>query len=155
MRIKLDKIKDVPIELSEDIDAKRWEMDSFDVKFIKNIHLDCRFIRDGKKIIAECNVLTHRLIICSRCMEESEREVRESFKLSYPASSGNGYIEVDNDIRQEILLNFPMKVLCKPDCRGICPGCGANLNFEECRCKKESLTQMITDNEINICGSLL
>ncbi|MDD5195443.1 MAG: DUF177 domain-containing protein, partial [Candidatus Omnitrophica bacterium] len=48
------------------------------------------------------------------------------------------YLTVDNDIREEVLLNFPMKVLCKPDCKGLCPGCGANLNNEVCKCKQKT-----------------
>jgi len=31
-------------------------------------------------------------------------------------------------------LSIPMKLLCREDCQGICPGCGANLNQEACRC---------------------
>jgi len=137
MRIELGKLTDQPLEVSEDIDAKRWDLDSFDIKFIKNIHLDCKLRRLGKDVLVECSVLTHRLITCSRCLVESEQEVNQDFNLTYTVSSDSDYMEIDNDLREEVLLNFPMKVLCKPDCRGICPGCGANLNFEECRCKKQ------------------
>jgi len=30
-----------------------------------------------------------------------------------------------------------MRILCREDCKGLCPGCGANLNIEPCRCEKE------------------
>lgn len=136
MRVELARITDEPLEVSEDIDAKSWDLDSFDVKFIKNIHINCVFRRLGKDIAVQCSVLTHRLITCSRCLCKSEQEVGQDFQLSYPASSGSDYLEVDDDLRQEILLNFPMRVLCRPDCRGICLGCGVNLNFQECKCKK-------------------
>jgi len=136
MRIELAKLTNQPFEISEDIDAKSWDLDSFDVKFIRGIHVDCKFRRSGNDIFVHCKVLAHRLITCSRCLENSEQEVSQDFNLSYPLSSTGDYLEIDNDLREEILLNFPMRVLCKPDCRGICPGCGANLNFEECRCKK-------------------
>ena len=36
-----------------------------------------------------------------------------------------------------IILSIPMKPLCKEDCKGLCPICGANLNYEQCNCKKE------------------
>ena len=136
MRIELGRLTELPFEVSEDIDAKKWDLDSFDVKFIKNIHIDCEFRRLGKDILVHCSVLTHRLITCSRCLGESEQEVAQDFNLSYPVPLRSDYLEIDNDLREEVLLNFPMRVLCRPDCRGICPGCGANLNFQKCKCRK-------------------
>ena len=38
-----------------------------------------------------------------------------------------------------IVLNHPMKILCKPDCKGLCPGCAADLNISECSCRNESI----------------
>lgn len=37
-------------------------------------------------------------------------------------------------IVEQLILSIPMKLLCREDCQGICPGCGANLNQEACRC---------------------
>ena len=46
-----------------------------------------------------------------------------------------GYqLNVENLIFNEILMNWPMKVLCKADCKGICKMCGKDLNFGECGC---------------------
>jgi uncharacterized protein len=39
-------------------------------------------------------------------------------------------------LAEQVNLALPMKVICSPDCRGLCPHCGANLNNEECRCEK-------------------
>jgi uncharacterized protein len=38
---------------------------------------------------------------------------------------------------EEIVLNAPSKYLCKEECEGLCPRCGANLNREACRCSHE------------------
>ena len=37
-------------------------------------------------------------------------------------------------IREQVLLALPMRPLCDDDCRGLCAGCGADLNYEPCRC---------------------
>ena len=42
-------------------------------------------------------------------------------------------------IYNEILVNLPMKVLCRTDCKGICNRCGANLNMGSCKCDKTEL----------------
>lgn len=45
-------------------------------------------------------------------------------------------LDVDQLIFGEVLIAWPMKVLCKEDCRGICNKCGNDLNFTECSCPK-------------------
>ena len=41
--------------------------------------------------------------------------------------------------KSEILLHWPMKILCKDDCKGLCSKCGADLNYEECGCDRTVL----------------
>ena len=51
----------------------------------------------------------------------------------YPFVEGEE-IDVDELILNEILVNFPAKILCQEDCKGICPVCGKNRNLEPCQC---------------------
>jgi uncharacterized protein len=39
-------------------------------------------------------------------------------------------------LRQNVLSNMPMRFLCHPDCAGLCPQCGANLNDGPCSCQE-------------------
>ena len=48
-------------------------------------------------------------------------------------------MDVDNLVYTEILVNWPMKVLCKDDCKGICRVCGMNLNKGTCSCQRTEL----------------
>ena len=47
-------------------------------------------------------------------------------------------LDITSDIRDTLLLAIPSKLLCKEDCRGLCAGCGVNLNEEACRCAGSS-----------------
>ena len=136
MKIAVDKIKDEPIELTEDIPASSWQMDSFDVKFTGNIHVDCKFTKVSREILTDVEVTLYRDITCSRCLSQENQSIKQSFRKSYNIDSLEEYLDIDNDIREEVLLNFPMKVLCEPDCKGICPKCGVNLNQQECSCQE-------------------
>ena len=49
-------------------------------------------------------------------------------------SSDLYHLNVDELIKNELLLNWPLKVLCREDCRGICKTCGRNLNDGGCGC---------------------
>ena len=48
-------------------------------------------------------------------------------------------LDVDRLIYGEIMVNWPTKVLCKEDCKGICRKCGVNLNLQTCDCQKTEL----------------
>ena len=45
--------------------------------------------------------------------------------------------DLEDIVRTVFVLNFDPKLLCDPDCKGLCCGCGKNLNHEACACQKE------------------
>ncbi|HCC02150.1 MAG TPA: nucleic acid-binding protein [Ruminococcaceae bacterium] len=51
----------------------------------------------------------------------------------------DGSLDVDNLLREDILLALPTKFLCKEDCKGLCPICGKNLNEGPCDCKQHQI----------------
>jgi len=92
-------------------------------------------------------------IPCDRCLEAVHVpfDLEVTRKLDFKASpidrinnlDETSYIDgsnldVDLFVFNEILLGFPMKVLCRFDCRGICYRCGVSLNGGECQCDKDS-----------------
>ncbi|MBQ7713529.1 MAG: DUF177 domain-containing protein [Oscillospiraceae bacterium] len=50
----------------------------------------------------------------------------------------DGAFELSELVREAFILNMDTKTLCREDCKGLCSGCGANLNVEACRCQKET-----------------
>ena len=46
----------------------------------------------------------------------------------------NGKLDLDEEIREELLLSFPMRFLCREDCPGLCPKCGKPLSQGDCGC---------------------
>ena len=141
MRIEVKGLQDnQELALEEDIPASQWEIDSSDIKFIGNIHLDCRLIKISKAITATVEVTTQRKITCSRCLKEVDQPHRDELKLAYSLDQLGEYLEIDKDVREEVLLVFPMKVFCREDCRGLCSHCGADLNLGQCQCNKKQVT---------------
>jgi uncharacterized protein len=46
-------------------------------------------------------------------------------------------LDLDDALRTGFILDMDSKILCQEDCKGICAGCGVNLNFGTCKCRKE------------------
>lgn len=74
-------------------------------------------------------------ITCDRCLELFEYEICFNNVNKYDINEFKDEIDIDKEIRDNILLSFPMKFLCKDDCKGICQICGVNRNKEKCICK--------------------
>jgi len=108
--------------------------------------------------------LTFKLkLVCSRCLEEyvstfnessiylirwGKEEILPEKHLSdediVTIWTMEEEIDVNPFIRETMVLAIPMKPLCSPDCKGLCPICGANLNKERCEHTKEEITFKIT-----------
>lgn len=64
--------------------------------------------------------------------EEIEISEDESDVAFYPEKG----IELADVVSEQVILSIPMKVVCRADCQGLCPVCGANRNLEPCDCSK-------------------
>ena len=70
-------------------------------------------------------------------MKLSEEERIEA--LDESSFIQNKELDTDKLLHNEVLINWPMRVLCKEDCKGICSRCGANLNQGSCDCDTADL----------------
>ena len=80
---------------------------------------------------------------CTRCLKETSNEYFVEFKEALEENNPDGY-SVKNDtvdlsliVDDYIAMNIPVSFLCSEDCKGLCAGCGTNLNDGECKCKKQ------------------
>jgi uncharacterized protein len=72
---------------------------------------------------------------CARCNEWTEHVIRVGeFFRAYKIHPGKTSIDLTDDMREDILLAFPIRFICSSSCLGLCPYCGANLNKEKCSC---------------------
>ena len=51
----------------------------------------------------------------------------------------NGKIDIDELLEESVVMDFPMRFLCKEDCKGLCFKCGKDLNFGDCDCPKKEI----------------
>ena len=79
--------------------------------------------------------------VCTRCVEETAKTFVASFSQYVEENNSDGYSVVNDNVdlakivEDEIILNVPTTFLCSDDCKGICQGCGVNLNKDSCKCK--------------------
>jgi len=76
-------------------------------------------------------------LVCDRCadsfFQNKKIELDEIFELSKKELSDR-LVDLDSKVRDIVVMSFPIKILCNENCKGICLGCGVNLNKEKCKC---------------------
>ncbi len=88
--------------------------------------------------------------VCDRCLEEFENpksihyetmvadELEDEDNDEILLLEENGTIDLGELARTMFILEMDAKTLCSENCKGICPGCGVNLNQGSCTCQKET-----------------
>ena len=75
---------------------------------------------------------------CALCLKDIIIEAGSREICIFREKVPDEIVDITDDIREDILLSIPERFKCSEECRGLCPGCGVNLNDEPCRCKKNS-----------------
>ena len=140
--------KEVPVEITQ----FQCALGSMPVIKKENAHIVVKHVKERKLLITgECRLVLE--IPCDRCLEPVATEFNLEFSKSIDLSEDenqvdeldeknyiDGYnLDVDELLYNEILIGWPMKILCGDDCKGICNTCGQNLNKGTCDCEDTSL----------------
>lgn len=117
------------------------------------LNLEAEVNKFGKNIQCKVSIKTIAHYNCHRCLEPFDRPFNFRFELLFHL--GKGELETDEEdvvqlppetvevdmgewIGENLLLEIPMKLVCNEECKGICPGCGVNLNREACQCSEQT-----------------
>ena len=128
--------------------------------FEKPVRVELSVSKSQDQLICRGKVRTSMKLECSRCLVQYEESL--SFDLDFvidlagnlsAGSIGDGvkseeegyffadpssaFFEIDDLVREAVILSLPLKPLCSEDCKGLCPICGADLNRSQCGCIKE------------------
>ena len=115
--------------------------------------------RSGAEVLVQGQAAAQVATPCSRCLEPARLDLESSFTLRFQPGTEpdrGGDIELTADdidvvrfdgvtvdlaptLREQLLLAIPMRALCRPDCKGLCPSCGKELNVGPCDCPKDDI----------------
>ncbi|MDO5293521.1 MAG: DUF177 domain-containing protein [bacterium] len=147
---KIMSVKGKVEQIEAPLELDMFELDgvSYPFKEKNPVRLTITHLGERKvKVDSETTVSLN--IPCNRCLDDVETffDIHVSKELDFndtdedrikeldEANYISGYsLDVDKLICDELVIDFPLHVLCKEDCKGLCKACGANLNHETCGC---------------------
>jgi len=136
MKIQIKDIHSGGIEVEGTLASKVvGERGDDHLKFIEALNIKTQVEKVENTVIVNTDVTGKYSAVCSRCLEEVKSSWHRKFTLDFEIERNTVFIELDEDLRQEVILGLPLRILCDDNCQGICPDCGVNLNKEQCKNK--------------------
>ena len=148
-----DQHKTVEETVRLEMEEIRMKSGTYPIISKEPVHVRVEHIRGKERLVnAETRIVV--AIPCDRCLDDVKREFvldcakhvdvgLSDAELTEELDESNfidGYhLDVDKLLSNEILSGWPEKVLCKEDCKGLCPVCGQNLNTKSCDCEDTGL----------------
>lgn len=111
-------------------------------------------IHTNRGILVNGTMIARMTGDCNRCLNPTEYSINLNIEEEFFPRKGldlsllemadgtvikdNCILDLGNTVRQSILAAIPIKLLCHPDCVGLCPICGYNLNLGSCHCQSQT-----------------
>ncbi len=121
------------------------------------VAVELSYYRCGTELIFQGALSASALGVCGRCAESYQAVNYREFRFVFAPAPASSSLEADASgedleltyyngdtvdlsplLREQVILSLPIRPLCEENCRGLCAGCGANLNRETCRCAAPS-----------------
>ena len=89
----------------------------------------------GRELLVRGTLAQDFDAVCSRCGGDFDFTVTVlDFTVSVEIDDKTEYVDLTDEVRQSIILALPTYPVCRPECLGVCPSCGKNLNEGPCGC---------------------
>ena len=139
IRINTADIGPDGLEVNGSEEAAFLELDTaggFPCKVLNDVHYQLHASLAGRDLLVTGSAQVKIQTQCALCLKDITLPIGSDKICIFREKVPDEIVDITDDIREEILLALPDRFKCSEDCKGLCPGCGADLNNEPCRCRK-------------------
>ncbi len=146
--------------LSNDVHEYHFSVEPQDLLLEKNfrtrVEIDAHLDKTSRQLFLRTSIHTVAMFQCDRCLIEFNKPLTAEYSMVYVyhddeigqydpeevsvITPDTVSLELADDVRQMVVLSVPLKLLCNDTCKGLCPGCGCDLNNRSCSCTQEQVT---------------
>jgi uncharacterized protein len=134
MKICVNEILKHGLDVEQELDPKALGLETAQVQYPSGIRVKAHLEREKDMVQVKVFIKAKEIILCSRCLEQFESVFEKDADFIYKLNNEH-FIDLSEDIKDTTILEYPIKQLCKTDCKGLCQVCGADLNKGGCGCK--------------------
>jgi uncharacterized protein len=137
MKIAVHLLRDgQPRAVHEAFDPKELDLEFVDLKYLEAVAVQGTVEKFTDTVTFQGKMTSRVEHLCGRCLKAVEEKFDQPFELVYDVK-GKEELETLEDLREILILEHPIRYLCREDCMGFCSRCGVNLNDAPCACPKE------------------
>ena len=137
MKIVVNEIPRNGLFLEEKKTAKELDLERGDFEFEAPVSIRVDVDRNPTSVHIRMEITSGMSFQCGRCLKRIAQPIERKIDFIKSADEEK-IIDLTQIAREEIILDYPVKLICSPDCKGICPECGMELNRRSCSCAKTS-----------------
>lgn len=155
VRIELEKLDAKGSTFAHAYEPEELVLDEDGVRLTESPEVNGRAYMNGREVHVRGRIRARAEVECSRCLSSVEIPVETAFDVTYvPATDYEAKdaaelleedlnlsvfegeaIDIDDLVREQLLLALPARALCQEECKGLCPVCGGNKNMQACECE--------------------
>lgn len=159
MRIELDKLERTGNSFAHVYEPDELVLDEEHARLTRPPEVSGRVSRSGREVRLRGRINTTAEVDCDRCLKSVSVPVEADFDVKYAPAEDDGSdngtelqaedlglatfdgetIDIDELVREQVLLALPSRVLCGEECKGLCPVCGADRNVNPCDCQSREI----------------
>lgn len=160
MQIEVEKLKDAGESFAHTYQPGELTLDDEDIRLAADATVEGRASRKRDEVRVRGTIKAAVEVACDRCLTAVPVPVEIEFDTAFTHVSAatiasehlelkpddlrvdfyeGESVDVDELVREQILLALPMQFLCDDDCKGLCPTCRTNLNAEEHECEQREV----------------
>jgi len=134
VKIEIRQIPPEGLSLREEFTPEKLDLQTETITFKTPLKVEALARLAGDTVIVHLDIKGMMNALCSRCLVDFNIEINQGLDLNFPVDKSTRFIDLDADIREEIIVDYPIKALCRSTCKGLCAKCGKNLNEGGCSC---------------------
>lgn len=160
MRIEVENLTSEGQTYERMYGADELQLDESRAQLTGETEVEGRASKRGDEIRIEGRIIAHAEVACDRCLKTVKAPLEVEFSESFMPRAFEGEaedetelqkddlnfsfyegdaVELDELVREQLLLALPTRFVCREECKGLCPTCGADLNEETCGCAKSEV----------------
>lgn len=132
MKIYVNRIPEEGLQERATYNPSTMDMERDDIHLRRPYEVNARITKIERELVVSAQITCQIELTCARCLEEFPQTIHPHGVFSYPVGATD-VVDITEDIRQEVILAYPMIPVCRQDCKGLCSACGQNLNLATCR----------------------
>ena len=131
MKIHVKEVPEEGLSQHATYDPKPLDMEREDIHLTEPFGVEAFITRTEQELIVKADIRAPLLMTCARCLEDFSSQIETDAIFHYKVQPVDT-VDITDEVRQEIILAYPMFPICQTACKGLCSTCGQNLNIGPC-----------------------